>query len=220
MDSIAELDGSVLTSLARDVWPKFDTEDREEALKRWAERFHLYHREPEVGAWFVNAGFKTLLNWNGNEACKDDPPRWGEDAENFHGGILATRFASEKFTGGFRFEEREWFPETETFESYEIYIINRFLDKVNSLKRSYFWRISDGLNANEISPKRIVTKHFSWLVRYQVQGWSYKKISDQEDCSRAGVTEAIDRAAHLIFGPKWEHLKRKDSGRGRPRNRA
>jgi hypothetical protein len=66
-------------------------------------------------------------------------------------------------------------------------------------------------------PRKFEAAHLEWLVRRQVQGWSYTRLSKQYKKVRSTVEHGVKAAAELVFGPDWRRWLRANCRPGRPR---
>jgi len=84
--------------------------------------------------------------------------------------------------------------------------LKRIKENVNRLIEKYFDEVDELINDfdsfKKLPPKRKL-EHFTWLVRYQIQGWNYREIADEyEKTTNREITEemtkkGIKKAAHL-----------------------
>jgi hypothetical protein len=178
--------------------------------------------------WVLFAAYGTLKAWAGPQG----PPaelRWTLPLRDFELGIVLEgardldRAAAELFTPGpaeappeYHFRVAAWHPIQETRAECETRVLEEVrrqlkvqLDQADRLYRQVL-----GLRPT----KRVAaTRHFDWLVRYQVQRKPLLQIAN--GCSPSATTpsvwQGVRAAAELVIGPGWEGWLR-HAPRGRP----
>jgi hypothetical protein len=168
------------------------------AVYRWAKHFHL-------NGLVLACAVETLRAWS--QAGTTRHFDWEYQLE--HPVIVDP-------TLEFHFEYPEWQPNSDSWSSYQ----KKLDEALSCAKREYkhvMVSIANGIKGSRAVDKRESSRHFDWLVHFQVKERDYKDIYEQyrQDCnleSLRAVQKAVGEAAKLVGLP----LRATGRRRGRP----
>lgn len=174
-----------------------------------AARLQLWHwANPEWAQWWPGAP---------NDAGNDLSPfgMWRAHAVDEHGGpglaaagLTWSLPGEEGYTKSLEAEPvlaypgpfPRWNPELEKWQKYEADAVATFRVVLKLYRAAAEkWVKERGLVRVARKMKRIdPTRHYEWLVRYQVQDWSHMKIAKHYDVEPPSISEALRKAAKSI----------------------
>lgn len=237
LEALQRCEPEVLKSLAEEPFQRFCDDDKRfcgdggaefaAALKAWLRRWHL-PCPPENHEWCWTRAMYTLQAWRHTQpewrgAQWAPPPKLlhndpGDPSE------LAFRFVLKR--PDVSKSERDpldwWDPTIERKSD----AWQRITDKIEKRLRCYFDSLErtftqhaakkpmdepiDALVGYRKTPRKRALKHFEWLARYQVLGWSYEQIAHEKPLDRKTVEKGVKQAAELVG------LALRPAHRGRP----
>jgi len=155
-----------------------------ESLLGWAQRHRLTDR------WLLDATLRNLGDWSTKESCGEAlrwqyPCCYGTVQDS--GRVVVSGIGVEILAGpDLAVQPPVYFPATETRATY--------LSRV----RLYCEITENVVEGQGFKPsrKKRNSKHLDWLVRYQIQNWSHRKIADHHGAKQTLTETAIGKALH------------------------
>jgi hypothetical protein len=198
-------------------------------LELWADSNRLKRLDDYSDSWLCDAGFRTLSHWDRHP--EDVAVAWCPKAVESY----VFRELSADISPGlqwlgsarFRFEYRHWNPVKKERVAY----VNSVQKSFSGSLEAYLARIErlisqGGLEApkkkHKEKYKKMERQHLYWLVCYQFLGWSFKRISREEENTADSahpdtISNAVNSMAELLIGPNFNVWLRPPSRAGRPR---
>jgi hypothetical protein len=205
----------VLEALRDEALPHMMTGQIVTHLKHIARRFHLWSEESNpAGLWLFAACWGTLVDWREHPE-RADSLQWAEPTEEAGRGcsdyFVAARYqaltgvtvpAPSPYGRTFEYQTQMWDEHRETWSEFVTRARAGLEQKLLDL-RSLVDQTEKDFGFEKIPPKR-EEHHYLWLVRYQIKGWSKKRLAKESGKSWSTVYGAIKSTSRYLIGEYWD----------------